>query len=94
MPYEKLSPLACCWCCLISPSLSRAHSMDDAILTNANAAGAYFSASILDVKSLDGADFTDAQIPVKTVPQRCMRDDVTGKNPVTGVDTRESLMCP
>jgi uncharacterized protein YjbI with pentapeptide repeats len=69
-------------------------SMDDAIFTNANAAGAYFSASILDAKDLSNVDFTDAQIPIKTLPQLCLRDDVTGKNPVTGVDTRESLLCP
>ena len=68
--------------------------MDDAILKNANAAGAYFSASILDVKDLQGADFTDAQFPSKTLPQLCERDDVQGTHPVTGVDTRESLLCP
>lgn len=56
--------------------------------------GAYFSASILDVKSAENVDFTDAQIPIKTVPQLCLRDDVKGTNPSTGVDTRDSLMCP
>ena len=69
-------------------------SMDDAILKNANAAGAYFSASILDAKTLENADFTDAQFPLKIVPQLCLRDDVKGTNPTTGVDTRDSLMCP
>ena len=73
---------------------SKTCSMDDAILKNVNAAGAYFSASILDVKSMEGADFTDAQFPMKTLPQLCMRDDLDGTNPLTGVQTRESLMCP
>ena len=79
---------------LLAPQHLLFRSMDDAILKNTNAAGAYFSASILDVKSVEGADFTDAQIPLKTLPQLCMRDDLTGTNPVTGVNTAESLMCP
>ncbi len=67
--------------------------MDGASLKGANAAGAYFSASLLDAASVENADFTDAQIPVKTIPLLCARDDVKGTNPTTGVDTRESLMC-
>ncbi len=69
-------------------------SLDNAVLKNVNAAGAYFSSSILDVKSVENADFTDAQIPMKSLPVLCERDDVKGVNPATGVDTRESLMCP
>lgn len=69
-------------------------SMDGAVFKDANAAGAYFSASILDAKDLENADFTDAQFPAKTLSQMCARDDVRGTNPQTGVDTRESLMCP
>ena len=68
-------------------------SMNGASLKGANAAGAYFSASLLDAASLDNVDFTDAQIPVKTLTQLCEREDVKGTNPKTGVDTRESLMC-
>lgn len=68
--------------------------MDDANFKNAIAAGAYFSNSILDAKSLENADFTDAQMPSKTLIQVCERDDIKGKNPVTGVETAESLMCP
>jgi uncharacterized protein YjbI with pentapeptide repeats len=67
--------------------------MDGASLKGTNAAGAYFSASLLDASSVENADFSDAQIPVKTIPLLCARDDVKGKNPMTGVDTRESLMC-
>lgn len=69
-------------------------SMDGASLKGAIAAGAYFSESILDVATLENADFTDASIPRKTLPQVCERSDVKGTNPVTGVDTAESLMCP
>jgi hypothetical protein len=67
--------------------------MDNANLKNINAAGAYFGQSLVDVKSLEGGDFTDAQIPEKTLRLVCDRVDVGGKNPETGVDTRESLMC-
>lgn len=68
--------------------------MDGASLKGANAVGAYFGASLLDVASMEGADFTDAQVPVKTQILVCERDDVKGTNPNTGADTRESLMCP
>lgn len=68
-------------------------SMDDANLKDVNAKGAYFGQSLLDVKTLENGDFTDASVPVKTLIQVCERDDVKGTNPVTGVDTRESLMC-
>ena len=70
-------------------------SMDGANLKNAIAAGTYFGASLLDVATAEGADFTDAQIPPKTVASFCAREDVVkGTNPATGVDTRDSLMCP
>ena len=68
--------------------------MDGASLKNANAAGAYFSASILDAQSLENADFTDAQLPIKTLALVCEREDIKGTNPSTGADTRDSLMCP
>jgi hypothetical protein len=67
--------------------------MDDANLKNIIAVGSYFGQSLLDVKTLEGGDFTDAQIPIKTLKLVCEREDVKGSNPVTGVDTRESLMC-
>jgi hypothetical protein len=69
-------------------------SMDGANLKNAVAAGAYFSASIVDTASVENVDFTDAQFPVKSLPLLCDRPDMKGKNPVTGVDTRDSAMCP
>ena len=68
--------------------------MDEANLRGANAAAAYFSASIMDAMDLENADFTDAQFPQKTLPLLCARSDVKGTHPTTGVDTRDSLMCP
>jgi uncharacterized protein YjbI with pentapeptide repeats len=69
-------------------------SMDEANLKNSVASGAYFDASVIDAESLENADFTDAQFPKKTLALLCEREDVKGTNPTTGVDTRESLMCP
>ena len=68
-------------------------SMDNANLRNINAAGSYFGQSLLDVESMEGGDFTDATIPPKTLKLVCDREDVKGANPVTGADTRDSLMC-
>jgi len=68
--------------------------MDESSLKNAIAAGAYFSASIADAQNLENVDFTDASFPSKTLARLCERDDLKGVNPSTGVDTRESLMCP
>eukprot|EP00978_Attheya_sp_CCMP212_P007338 scaffold17066_cov44-Attheya_sp.AAC.1 len=66
--------------------------MDGANLKAVNAVGTYFSKSLLDVKSVENADFTKAQIPEKTQIWLCEREDVKGTNPSTGADTRESLM--
>jgi len=63
-------------------------------LKNANAAGAYFTETILDASNLENIDFTDAQMPPKVIPKLCDRDDLKGTNPLTGNDTRDSLMCP
>jgi uncharacterized protein YjbI with pentapeptide repeats len=68
--------------------------MDEALMKNTVAVGAYFSSSIVDTKNLENADFTDAQFPAKTLTLLCQRDDVKGTNPTTGADTRESLSCP
>ena len=68
-------------------------SMDGANLRNIVASGAYFGQSLLDVESMEGGDFTDAQIPPKTLNLVCDREDVKGTNPTTGADTRDSLMC-
>lgn len=69
-------------------------SMDGANLKDAVVIGSYFSASLLDAGSIENADFTDAQLPPKLLPRVCDREDAKGTNPVTGVDTRDSLFCP
>ena len=68
-------------------------SMDGAKLKDTIAAGSYFGNSILDVASVENADFTDAQFPVKALPLLCERPDMKGTNPTTGADTRDSAMC-
>jgi hypothetical protein len=69
-------------------------SMDGASLKNTNAAGSYFGNSILDVATLENADFTDAQFPAKVLALLCERSDMVGTHPSTGVSTRDSAMCP
>lgn len=68
--------------------------MDNVNLKQSVAKGAYFSASLKDVESVAGADFSDASIPDKTRVAMCMRDDLGEKNEKTGVTTAESLECP
>ena len=65
----------------------------DASFEGANLSGAYLSASIEEVKTIKGADFSDALMQEKTKQKLCQRSDATGTNPVTGVETRDSLMC-
>jgi len=77
---------------------ARAASFDQTNLEGANLkngifSGCYFDKTLLEAASMEGGDFTDAQIPTKTVLSICEREDVKGANPTTGVDTRESLMC-
>jgi uncharacterized protein YjbI with pentapeptide repeats len=51
-------------------------------------------ASIVDAASVENVDFSDAQFPVKSLPLLCDRLDMKGTNPATGVDTRDSALCP
>lgn len=55
--------------------------------------GAYFSSSITEAKSIEGADFTDALMPDLTSSVLCKRLDIGKANPTTGVTTAESLLC-
>ena len=58
------------------------------------AIGGYFDQNLLEAKSVENVDFTDAVIPPKILPVLCDRPDTKGTNPTTGVETRDSLMCP
>jgi len=64
-------------------------SFKDATMTSS-----YFSESVLDVKDLSNADFSESLMPVKTLVLLCERKDLDGINPASGISTRESLMCP
>lgn len=66
--------------------------LEDADLTNAILEGAMLTnAQVSKVKSIEGADFTDALI--RRDIQKGLCSIAKGTNPVTGVDTRESLNC-
>eukprot|EP01038_Epipyxis_sp_PR26KG_P006109 gene6109-8423_t len=68
-------------------------SLIDTIFENSNLQGAYFSSSILDAKSIKGADFTDALMPDFVKNKLCVRIDISDSNSRTGVKTSESLFC-
>ena len=59
--------------------------LKDAILSNAKAEGTAFSQTILDAKSFEGADFTEAVVQPYVQKELCKR--------ATGA-TAESLFCP
>jgi uncharacterized protein YjbI with pentapeptide repeats len=55
--------------------------------------GAYLSETVLSVKSIESADFTDSLMREDVQKKLCQRIDAKGSNPTTGVETQESLMC-
>ncbi|CAM9430936.1 unnamed protein product [Choristocarpus tenellus] len=67
--------------------------LEGTILKNAVVTGSYFSESVSQVGDISGADFTEALIRQDIQMALCKRADAKGTNPVTGVATRESLLC-
>jgi len=73
-------------------------SLEEAGLTgasfeNAVLQSAYLTRTIAEAKTITGADFSDAVMPLKTQQALCKRPDATGTNPVTKAETRETLLC-
>lgn len=68
--------------------------LEKAVFTDAVLKSSYLSSSFELVGSIANADFSEALIPEKTNRLLCARTDAAGTNPITGADTRDSLMCP
>ncbi len=68
--------------------------LEGADLSNAVLEGAMLSnTQFRGIKSIEGADFTDALIRKDVAKALCGLESAKGTNPETGVDTRESLNC-
>lgn len=68
--------------------------LEGAIMDGAVLESAYLTKTIDEAKSIKDVDFTDAVMPTFTQKALCSRADAVGTNAKTGVETRESLMCP
>jgi uncharacterized protein YjbI with pentapeptide repeats len=75
----------------LTNSLVDQATLDEADLTNAILVGATMTRTRFFGTKVTGADFTDALIDRSQVKLLCTV--ATGKNPKTGVDTKESLGC-
>eukprot|EP00752_Nemacystus_decipiens_P010309 g9185.t1 len=64
--------------------------MKNAVVTEAYVSGA----TKMEPANVEGADFTDTFLRKDQVKYLCELDNAKGTNPVTGVDTRDSLGCP
>ncbi len=64
---------------------------DNADLSDANLTNGELMKSVFDGANIDGADFTDANLDLKTRKSLCER--ATGTNSQTGINTVDSLQC-
>ncbi|CAM9866040.1 unnamed protein product, partial [Hapterophycus canaliculatus] len=70
-------------------------SVSGANLRNAVVTEAYVSgATKMEPAIIEGADFTDTFLRKDQVKYLCELESSKGTNPVSGVDTRDSLGCP
>jgi uncharacterized protein YjbI with pentapeptide repeats len=67
--------------------------LDGASFKNAQAQKAIFSRSILDAGDLENIDLTQSLWPSTLRVMICDMDELKGKNPVTGADSRDSIKC-
>ncbi len=75
----------------LEDAIAYATRFDDADLSESILRNANLKKSEFDGALIEGADFTDAMLDRSVQESLCER--ATGKNPVTGVDTYESLDC-
>ena len=76
----------------LSNGITYLTNLTDADLSEAILTSAMMLKSIFRNATVTGADFSDAVLDRTQVVQLCKT--ASGTNPVTGVDTRESLGCP
>ncbi|KAJ1453469.1 hypothetical protein M885DRAFT_524407 [Pelagophyceae sp. CCMP2097] len=79
--------------CDLSGASFEGANLEGAIFTGAVAEGTAFSPTLDDVGDVEGVDFTDAVMRSDVQKHLCARPDAKGTNKVTGVDTRDSLLC-
>ena len=63
-------------------------------MEGANLAGAILSSARLGGANIKDADFSGVILRKDILDKVCALPSAGGTNPRTGVDTRESLMCP